>query len=1029
MTAPATIRFLAGFCRERPLDDKVFVCPSFVVGRQIGESLAREAGSWINLRFVTPWTLAGEVLERSGRAGAGRPMTSSAELALVDRLFRELYEEGRIGYFGTPERPPSPGLARALHRAVRDLRLAGLAAADIRPERFLVARKGEELALLLGRYERALEEGGLLDAAAFLGSATRAAGETRFGPAWTLCPADSRPSRLERQLVLAAAGDRLVLVPGDPVHGLERPRACWPLPAAGPTPEAERLSWLFDPRNAPAAGGDASIDIFRALGPANECREVLRRLYADKTPFDHVEVLTPAGSAHATIFHLLSARTRLPVTFGDGVPVSFTSPGRLFFGLLDWLSNDFSSAHFCRLLENGDLALRPGPSGTALAARTACRLVRSAMIGWKRERYLPRLRALRESRGADLSLTDKDGGGDEANGDEARRTALTAAIAEIDALESDVERLLGVLPGPDDEDRYDVGALCEALSRIVGERARTDAEPDRKAREALLDRLDEVRRESRSPVLALKEALDLLRATGTSLRVGASPPLPGHLHIAGIATGGHSGRPVTYVLGLDEATFPGRGLQDPVLLDEERTALSDHLSTAADGLRAALFGLAAALASVRGRVVFGYPSFDVVEGRGSFPSSVVLQAFRLMRGDAGLDYGALESGLPEAAGFLPGGAERSFDEIDWWLERLAGSDAAADGPGSIPVHFADLAAGLAAATARAGDRLTEYDGLVDIGPVRADVDPTAGGRAIMSASRLELLARCPFAYFLKHILKVEAPEEVDFDRSRWLDPLQRGSLVHEILCAFMTRIRESGEEVAAARHRGPLAAIAGDLIARMKDEVPPPSEAIFESERRDMFETLAIFLAAEEKREEKGEPFAFEMEIVRQPIDLGAGRSFPLRGTIDRVDRLGPDTYRILDYKTGSPAAYEDLVEFGRGRTIQHALYAVALEGILAGRTGGGRPRVTRSGYFFPSRRGEGLEIVVKDFDRARLRRLLDDLLRLLEKGYFIAGPEAKCAYCDYAPVCGADAPKRTGRKREGSPEVFEAYDRLDEYK
>jgi ATP-dependent helicase/nuclease subunit B len=486
---------------------------------------------------------------------------------------------------------------------------------------------------------------------------------------------------------------------------------------------------------------------------------------------------------------------------------------------------------------------------------------------------------------------------------------------------------------------------------------------------------------------------------------------------------------VTFVVGLDEATFPGRGLQDPVLLDEERTALSLELPTSADGLRASLFGLAAVLASVRGRIVLGYPSFDAVEGRESFPSSIVLQAFRLLRGDAGLDYRALESGLEEAAGYLPGAASRAFDETEWWLERLAGPNAVAAGAATVPVHFPDLAAGLSAAAARAGDVLTAYDGLVDIAPVRADVDPTAGGRAVMSASRLELLARCPFAYFLKHVLGIEAPEEVAFDRSRWLDPLQRGSLVHEILCAFMTRIRETGEAVAADRHAGLLDGIADAVVARWREEVPPPSTPIFEGERRDIRETLRIFLAAETARKEKGEPFAFELEIVRQPIALDDGRSFPLRGFIDRVDRLTADTYRVLDYKTGSAAAYENLVEFGRGRNIQHALYAVALEAMLAGRPGGGRPRVTRSGYFFPSRRGEGLEIVVKDFDRGRLRRLLGDLLALLTEGYFIAGPEAKCGYCDYAPVCGTEAPQRSGRKREGSPEVFEAYDRLDEYK
>jgi RecB family exonuclease len=279
------------------------------------------------------------------------------------------------------------------------------------------------------------------------------------------------------------------------------------------------------------------------------------------------------------------------------------------------------------------------------------------------------------------------------------------------------------------------------------------------------------------------------------------------------------------------------------------------------------------------------------------------------------------------------------------------------------------------------------------------------------------------------VLKVEAPEEVRFDRSRWLDPLQRGSLIHEVLCAFMTRLRPTGEDVSARRHAGLMEEIAGEALARWKGEIPPPSEAIFEAERKDILEALAIFMSAEENRAEKGRPVEFELEIAGQRLDLGGGRSFVLRGFIDRVDRLTEDAYRVLDYKTGNPADYEELVEFGRGRMIQHALYAVALERMLASRPEGGRPRVTRSGYLFPSRRGEGLDRIVKDFDRGRLMALLNDLLALIRKGYFIAGPQAKCKFCDYAPVCGPDAPKAAEMKRGGSPEVFEAYDKLDGYK
>ncbi len=1023
----ATIRFLAAFCRDHPLDEKIFICPSFVTGRQIGEALARGCGSWVNLRFLTVRALAAEILTRPGGSAAGRPMTSSAELALTDRLFRELLAEEKLDYFVMAG--ASPGLSRSLHRALRELRLDGLTGSDIRPASFLVERKGREIALLLGRYERALEADGLLDLPGLLTSAVKASSPAPLDSAWVLCPTDMRLCRLEADLVRAAAAGRLVLVPGDAVVGLERPSLCWPLPGPADLSSAGRLSWFFEPRQAPIAGEETRIEIFKALGPANECREILRRLYADGIPFDQAEVLAPAGAPHATVFYLLSARTNLPVTFGDGIAVCFTSPGRLFFGLAAWLAAGFSSDELCRLLETGDLLLPGGASGGPLPARTACRHLRNAMIGWGRDRYVERLAALREGRKADLASLKAGEGGEAGEEAEGRRAGYLAAVSEIEKISAAIGRVLGFIPQPDALGKYDLRLLCQAFARLVREYSQAGSDLDVKARQALLDRLDEFVEESRFPPLLLKEALDLIRAAGASLRVDASPPMPGRLHIAGLSSGGYSGRPVTFVAGLDEATFPGRGLQDPVLLDEERAAISASLPTSSDALRARLYGLAAVLASLRGRVVLSYPSYDVVEGRESFPSSVVLQAFRLLRGDADLDYGALERSLPGASGFLPGGSGRAFDEADWWLDRLT-TEPRPDGPRTVSANFPDLAAGLAALEARDGEALTAYDGLVDIGPLRAEVDPVSGRSAVMSATRLELLAKCPFSYFLRHVLKVQPPEEVAFDRSRWLDPLQRGSLIHEILCEFMTEIAERGEEVEADRHRPVLARIAGGRIAETRRKVPPPSDGIFESERRDILETLDIFMAAEEKREDrKGRPLAFEKEIDREPIGLGDGRSFRLRGFIDRVDEIGHDLYRVIDYKTGSSKPYEDLVQFGRGRMLQPALYAIALEQILTRERPGRAPRVAESGYLFPSRKGEGHEIMVGDFDRHRLRLLLADLLALIEKGYFFAGSGAKCTYCDYCNVCVSGGPGPSGRKRDANPEAFAAYDKLDEYK
>ncbi len=1026
----ALLRFLAGFCRAHPIDEKVLIVPSFVAGRQTGEALARQAGSWVNLRFVTTPGLAAEVLQRSGLAGAARPLTASAELALVDRLFRELLAGGRLDYFGRAG--ASPGLAQALHRAVREMRLDGLSGAGLRPESFLVPQKGRELALLLDRYERALAEENLLDLAGLYAAASRAPRPSGPGPLRVLCPADLPLGRLEAALVRAAAGGEPVLVPGETVFGLERPPSPWPGVPAGDETGAGRLSWLFDPRRPMPAGraAETGIEIFRALGPANECREILRRLYAGQVTFDQVEVLAPPGSAHATVFTLLAARTNLPVTFGDGVPVSFTSPGRLLFGLTAWLADDFSSEGLCRLVENGDLVLPAGATGEPLAARTACRHLRSAMIGWGRDRYADRLAALRDGKQADLEVLKRRGGGDddEAGNGEERRAAVLSAMAEIGALAAAVDRILSLIPETGLGGACELPGLCRAFSRLVRDFGRTETDLDREAAARLLERLDEFVSEARFPSLPLKDALALVRTAAASLRVGASAPLPGHLHVAGLTTGGRSGRPVTFVAGLDEAAFPGRGLQDPVLLDEERAALSDSLPSSADALRSRLYGLASTLAGLRGRVVMSYSSFDIVEGRASFPSSVVLQAFRLLRGEPGLDYAALDDGLPEASGFLPGGAGRAFDETDWWLDRLT-AEPRPDGALTVAANFPGLAAGLAAAAARAGAELTAYDGLVDLGPLRAAVDPLAGRTAVMSATRLEQLAKCPFAYFLRHVLKVLPPEEVVFDRTRWLDPLQRGSLIHEILCEFMTEVARRGERPEAGRHAPLMDEIGTRRIAAWRARVPPPAEEIFQAERKDVERTLEIFLNFERTREVPGRPLAFEKAIEREEMTIADGRSFLFRGFIDRVDRLGEDEYRIIDYKTGSPGPYEDAVHFGRGRALQPALYTVALEQVLARERPGTSPRVVASGYLFPSLRGEGHEIMIGDFDRSRLRLLLGDLLLLLEKGWFIAGPEAKCGHCDYKAVCVSGGPGGTSAKRGGAPEVFAAYDKLDEYK
>jgi PD-(D/E)XK nuclease superfamily len=1044
----AMIRSLAGFCRAHPLDEKVFVAPSFIAGRQIGEALARETGSWVNLRFVTLPSLAHEAAALELVRLGTRLVAGSELLVFADTLFRELKEGGRLEYFAGLQ--PSPGVARILLGAILRLRMEGLGSERIDPGLFSLAEKGRDIRVFAGHYESRLEAAGGIDLPGLYALAAKAArragvpGNSRF-----LCPADTALGRVEKDFLEAASGGGCVFVAGDPVHGLERPRLFETLRAetAAPSSDAgtdvERLPWLFDPRNAPKPFGDGSLEVFRAVGPMNECREVLRRILGKGLAFDQVELISPGGPIYTTALHHLSLRTGFAVTFADGLPLSLTSPGRVFSGLADWIEAGYPASSLGRLVESLDMRFPFQGPEEDVPPQTVSRHLREALIGWGRERYVECLRVRRMKLEAKLH----DPRADEESGiSDVKRNDMERETSEIDRLIGAVRIFLSFFPdvaapGPVPFEGLSLG-LATALERCAVLRP----DPEERDRQALGLITAELRAmageswggspdgERTLPPLDLEASLDRLRTAVSSLSVGASAPRPGHLHVSSFSSGGFSGRPVTFVMGLDDADFPGHGFQDPVLLDDEREKLSPRLPTTADSLRERLYSMAALLSSLRGRVIFSFPAYDILEDRAAFPSSLILQLHRLLSGDGRRDYASLEemlaaaadrAGRHDPAGFLPDAPDGSLDGTEWWLGRLAGGGRPLRGLAAVRRHFPALEAGIRAEEARAGDKLSEYEGVVRVDGRR--YDPLSNPQLEVSASRLEGLVKCPFGYFLKYVLGIEPPEELELDRSRWLDPMDRGSLIHDILCEFMTRVVEKDDRPDPSRHGPLMEEVAGKAIASWKRKIPPPSEAIFEKERLDIHAALGVFFKVESVRPANIRPFVFEKAFEGIPIEVEGGRSFLLKGRIDRIDRTGQETFRILDYKTGSPRPFEDLKSFGKGRVIQHALYAVTVEKLLVKEGLARKPRVTESGYSFPTRRGEGREVLVPEFDRGAFRALLRDILALISKGYFVSALKDECGYCDFSPVCGG-RPEETKRKIKANEEIFEAFERLKSY-
>jgi ATP-dependent helicase/nuclease subunit B len=323
-----------------------------------------------------------------------------------------------------------------------------------------------------------------------------------------------------------------------------------------------------------------------------------------------------------------------------------------------------------------------------------------------------------------------------------------------------------------------------------------------------------------------------------------------------------------------------------------------------------------------------------------------------------------------------------------------------------------LADGARAEAARASEEFTVYDGRIPGGT--PELDPRAGAGP-MSASRIEALAKCPFSYFLRHVLRIEPPREVSREPMQWLDARDRGSLLHDVFREFFERLARDREKPDVARHGGVLEEIARRAIAAWSERIPPRSRVAFDDQERDILFTCRTLLAREAEHCRGVTPRFFEIPFgvdrpradppspiaSRDPVRLAldGGASFLLRGSIDRADEAPDGSFHVWDYKTGWALGYVETAGARGGRQIQPALYGMALDALLdaAGISG----RVSRSGYFFPGWKGEGQRIAPRA-DPSETRDVLGRLFDLLRDGLFPhAASEDDCRYCDFESICG----------------------------
>jgi ATP-dependent helicase/nuclease subunit B len=991
MTGDPLIRHLAELCRCHPTRAKWVIVPAHAIGLTLADRVAREGTDWANLRIVTPLDLATRMaapflleqgLEPSGEGLGG---------ALVMRLLLDLSEQG--SYFRPMARHASMG--EALWRAIRELRYAGVRAADLHDRPFTaIAAKQAELVDLLHAYESHLPGNGVADLPMVFE-------EARRHPEWSPVTA--------RDLVVEMPGVTWPPLVRRFLDALAGERSVAPAPGRWPARATREQTEIFQ-----AGGRDAEID------------EIFRRIAGLEVPLDQVEI-TCSAAVPPSLMVEKAARLDWPVTLASGVPAATTRPGRLLLRYCDWLNSDFDAAELRRLLQSGDCWSKGfGGDETDLSPGQAGRLLLRAEATWGRETYgfaLTRRAEEYERRAADPEGADED------------RLWNARKARQTRTLLSWVTTVLERLPIPDAATAtLSLPQLVAAAIAFLQENAARWGGLDVLGLDAVIGALDELGSLG-DYRCSVAEAVRFLRQRVESVAVGRERPRPGHLHVSTLDEAGHDGRPLVFVAGLEEGAVFSAAVEDPVLLDEDRRAIGGGLLTSVDRQARELDLVLArldALAGAARQVCYSFSCRDTREFRETFPSWIVLQAHRLQKADEGLTYGRMKADLGEPVSPVPVTAASARTDSGWWLANRRA-------PGMLEAilrEFPSLARGIDASMQRASGRFTPFDGLVpEAGTV---LDPARTGRPV-SATTLEDAARCPLRFFMRQGLGVRPIEEGRTDQDTWLDPRTKGTELHALYARVTRAAAAEGRRPALETDQPRLLGWGRERLDELRREMPPPSDEVFARDSRDFLDDLEAFITAECEGRHGGDAVGFEVsfgfpldEGEQEPlasagpvdIPIGDGRHFVLHGRIDRINRLEGHDYEVADYK-GSFRRDDWQGEFAGGTRLQHALYGVAAAALLERIDPAAR--VVQGTYLFPSVRGLRARKIIPAPTRATLVSVLRDLSDLMGAGCFApSNGKGACRWCEYSAACHvADPDVVQAKVDDEKDEALAAYRRL----
>jgi RecB family exonuclease len=303
-----------------------------------------------------------------------------------------------------------------------------------------------------------------------------------------------------------------------------------------------------------------------------------------------------------------------------------------------------------------------------------------------------------------------------------------------------------------------------------------------------------------------------------------------------------------------------------------------------------------------------------------------------------------------------------------------------------------------------GGEGSPFDG--DLSGLAETFSQRFGPRRAWSASRLEAYRTCPFFFFVGSALGLEPRGEPQ----EGLDVRQLGNIYHRIFEQLYPAVADPTdlEQLLAA-----LSGVASTILDEAPQREGFRATAWWWQTRDEIVEHVHRSVVALAEAQGEYVPYLYEARFGlwgQPPLIVRDGEdSFRVRGLIDRVDQTPGGQVRIIDYKTGGPAAYSKSA-VKKGKKLQVPLYALAARDAL-------RLGELADGFYWHVQHAEASPFTLRGFDdgpEAAMELALTyawEAVRSARGGHFVPCPPSdKCpAWCPATGFCWHYDPRYRG--------------------